>query len=207
MTCLLFILALLFSLPLFAKSNDLGNNLETPNQQAQIFISKDATLYNNGNIKNVVIKETNKTENAPVKGEIFVVNGAVVYNVESLYNAKVTKLVTTENPTIVKRKSLAVEKENAIPKKYKVKEIKQKSYFTYRNPSQNSDVFSQNQKTQIVFSQNRTEYFSKVLISLAFIYFKHFTKDQKLTSFYKNPTINVCHFSGKHSVRPPTYFS
>lgn len=182
---------LMASVSVFSATN-INDDRETEvnNSISVISVQGDAFLYNGeAEISTKLISQDSNI----IKGEIFLVDGALVYNSEILENVKITKLATKKAKTFAKA----------------IKEIQlEKTSATHFNSLENSTTFSLIESKKIVFSQSKTEYFSKAVIFLT----DTLNKDlyflvAKQNFAYTNPIFTIPYFSGKHSVRPPTYFS
>lgn len=195
-TSSLVLLFLLFAFPLFAKSNSFGNE-----DNSNILISGDATIFESGDVLNDKIPNKDSEEIAKQEAVIFVSEGVSIYNIEAFKNAKVIKLEKTNKPRKLAKKKIYTKATFA---KTQIRDVKTKS--TYYHSTKNSDIFSQSSKKKILFSPNSGQSFSTIVPVIKVVNRKlHPFLNQNFT--YTNPSIKVCYFSGKYSVRPPTSFA
>lgn len=197
-TSSLVLLFLLFTFPLFAKSNSFGNE-----DNSNIIISGDATIFESEDSLNDKIPNRDSEEIAKQEAVIFVSEGVSIYNIEAFKNAKVINLEKTNKPRKLAKKKID---KKATFAKIQIKDIKIKPESTYYHSTKNSDVFSQSSKKEIFFSPNSGQSFSAIVHVIKLVNRKlHPFSKQSFT--YTNPSIRVCYFSGKHSVRPPNSFA
>ena len=199
------LLLMLFSLtfiPFFLANIHLEEELPVRNPQTILSISSDVLIHN----KEIISVPEAKTQLGKDQDpEIFIFEGATIYNAESFGNVKITNVIAKKQKKQKLAKKVFKEKQKLVASKRK--EVKPKVSLEYFNSGENSSIFSQSENKRIVFSQNRTQLFFKALASSFFISSRHLYRERNQSIIYQNPSITVCYFSGKHSVRPPTCFA
>lgn len=190
---------LMASVSVFASLNinDVEPDVTTKADSTFVFLHDNVTVYN---IEKLHAGKIIRQKRSNQIGEIYLEAGAQIYSSESLETPKSsTKIAKIEKPNF---KKPIEKKENA---KIRTKSITAKVSLVFFNKLDNSSTISAKGKEKFVFSTSRTEYFSSALVSVSLVSLKRFINEEKKLNDYKNPSINVCYFSGKHSIRPPTF--
>lgn len=197
-TSLIMVVFLLSALPLFSKTKEI---LDDKNKLSEISVTSNAIVYNSDESENP--KKVAKDENLDPtpKGVITIINDAEVFNIEGFTNAKIIKVEKAKRKSSVAKKRFV--KNNTVAKpKIKVAKISIQS--TYNNSKENSAAFSQNSTDKIAFSTSSRVEISKAIIYLSQISRNTYRSRGNQKTIYINPVILSCHFSGDHSIRPPT---
>lgn len=143
-------------------------------------------------------------ENSTAKAVIIITDGAEVYNAENFSNAKIIKIVKAKKKyVLVKKKKI----NNAHVPKIEIKISKTSVQSTYYNSTENPVAFSQNSTSKIAFSTSSRAEFCKAIISSSQTSGNTYRSRCNQKTIYFNPIILSYHFSGKYSIRPPTYKS
>ena len=188
------------SISVSAKVVALMDNSFAEATPALIVVSDSATVYNIQAFANaeIIIK---KDDFISQKAEIFVSEGVVLYNREVISNAEIVvesqsseKLVSTNKET------------NTIQKPAVVIAKKHTKESTFISLLKDSSVFSHHTKEACVFIHinEHTGFKAEPSRSYSIAIFSFTTQGEKIT--YKSPHFTISYFSGKHSVRPPTFF-
>lgn len=199
-TSLLMVVFLLSALPLFSKTKKI---LDDKNKLSEISVTSNAIVYNSDESENPkkAAKDENSDHTPTPKGVITIINDVEVFNIEGFTNAKIIKVEKAKRKSSVAKKRFV--KNNAVAKpKIKVAKISIQS--TYNNSKENSAAFSQNSTDKIAFSTSSRVEISKAIIYLSQISRNTYRSGGNQKTIYINPVILSCHFSGDHSIRPPT---
>lgn len=190
------------SISVSAKVVALRENSSTEATPALIVVSDSATVYNIQAFTNaeIIVK---KDDFISQKAEIFVSEGVVLYNREVISNAEIVvesqsseKLVSTNRETnTIQKPAVTIAKKHT------------KQNHTFISSYKDSSVFSHHTKEACVFIHinEHTAFKAEPSCSYSIAIFSFTRQGEKIT--YKSPHFTISYFSGKHSVRPPTFFS
>ena len=190
------------SISVSAKVVALMENSSTEATPALIVVSDSATVYNIQAFTNaeIIVK---KDDFISQKAEIFVSEGVVLYNREVISNAEiVVESQSSEKLVFTDKKTNTIQKPAVV-----IAEKHTKQNYTFISPLKDSSVFSHHTKETCVFVRinEHTAFKAEPSCSYSIAIFSFTTQGEKIT--YKNPHFTISYFSGKHSVRPPIFFS
>lgn len=192
---LVILLTLLFNLSLSAKIIDTN-----PNDLPDISVTGDAIVFNSEESSLSDDSSFKKIDAKNQKAEIFISDSTLVYNIEAFSNAKIIKLekkITLQSVEKANKKPIAAKPENKSHYRIEVD--------VYYTSHQNSEKFSQNQENKIVVSLYRVQAIAKAVALYVNVIANLFYLSKSQEIIYTNPSIKICYFSGKYSVRPPTF--
>lgn len=198
MTSFFALVCLFFANPIYGKISNSESN-----DDSEIIISGEAIVFGSGDFV-----ETEKThsedsqKSTTQKAQIFISDNATVYNIEALSNAEIK--------TIKKNKKSSTQKKvvkKPVTNKSSIAYVQKEPLRAYYNSTHHSDLISQNQKEKIVFTTGSSQYLIKIIISLIKRSERRLYVITGQVFSYSDPSIKLCYFSGKHSVRPPTHLS
>ncbi len=197
-TSSLLFVSLLLSLPLFAK------NTFTNEDNAKIIISGDANVFDSRYTVNDKVPGIDSKKIEKQNAVIFVSEDAIISDINAFSNVEIIKVDKAKktkkfNPKKTLKKPAIV--------MTKIQVINNKSNNSFYHSTQESGQFSQNQSGKIVFLTNSNQHFSKAIVSSQIKTANrklYFSVKQIFT--YVTPNIRISHFSGRYSIRPPTFY-
>lgn len=190
--------ALIFSLTLSAKIKDVASKLSS-----DICITDGVIIFESDDLQKTGEGEVNENSSESQKAKVFVSEGVVIYNSDALSNVTIVELEKVKKVTQKTKKQVS---KKTIATKPKYKSQNQLAVDFYYTSQQSSEKYLQNQKDRVVVSPCRVQTFAKAVTSSAYLItnFLYLSKIQEI--IYTNPSVKIFHFSGKYSVRPPTFF-
>lgn len=198
MTSFFAFVCLFFANPIYGKISTSESN-----DDSEIIISGEAIVYELRDL--VDIEKTHSKDSKEIatqKAQIFIFDDAIVYNIEAFGNAEIRKIVEEKKPSIQKKTIQKIATGKA-SNPY----VQNKLLLKYYNSIDHSDSISQNQNEKIVFTTGTNQYLIKIIISLIKKSERRLYLITGQVFSYSDPSIRLCYFSGKHSVRPPTQLS
>lgn len=198
MTSFFALVCLFFANPIYGKISTSESN-----NDSEIILSGEAIVYGSGDFVNIErVHSEDLKEIVTQKAQIFISDDATVYNIEALSNAEIKTIKKNKRSSYQKKvvKKIAVCK---VTTPY----VNNKPFHTYYTSTHHSDSIFQNQKEKIVFTTGRSQYLIKIIISLIKRSERRLYLITGQVFSYSDPSIRLCYFSGKHSVRPPTHLS
>lgn len=198
MTSFFALVCLFFANPVFGKTSTSESN-----DDSKIIISDEAIVYGSENLENFEKKQSKDLkEISTQKAQIFISDDVTVYNIEAFSNAEI-KTIKKKKKSFIQKK---VVKKIAVCK-VTTPYVNNKPFHTYYTSTHHPDSVSQNQKENIVFTTGSSQYLIKIIISLIKRSERRLYVITGQVFSYSDPSIRLCYFSGKHSVRPPTHLS
>lgn len=198
MTSFFTLVCLFFANPIYGKISTSESN-----DDSEIIISGEAIVFGSGDFVNIErVQSEDLKEIETEKAQIFISDDATVYNIEALSNVEIK--------TIKKNKRSSAQKKvvkKPVTNKASIAYIQREPLRAYYNSTYHSDLISQNQKEKIVFTTGSSQYLIKIIISLIKRSERRLYVITGQVFSYSDPSIKLCYFSGKHSVRPPTHLS
>lgn len=198
MTSFFALVCLFFANPIYGKISTSESN-----DDSEIIISGEAIVFGSGDFVNIErVQSEDLKEIKTEKAQIFISDNAIVYNIEALSNAEIK--------TIKKNKRSSTQKKvvkKPVTNKVSIAYVQKEPLRAYYNSTHHSDLISQNQKENIVFTTGNSQYLIKIIISLIKRSERRLYVITGQVFSYSDPSIKLCYFSGKHSVRPPTHLS
>lgn len=198
MTSFFALVCLFFANPIYGKISNSESN-----DDSKIILSGEAIVFGSGDFVNIErVQSEDLKEIKTEKAQIFISDDATVYNIEALSNAEVK--------TIKKNKRSSTQKKvvkKTVTNKSSIAYVQKEPLRAYYNSKHHSDLISQNQKENIVFTTGSSQYLIKIIISLIKRSERRLYVITGQVFSYSDPSIRLCYFSGKHSVRPPTHLS
>lgn len=198
MTSFFALVCLFFANPIYGKTSNSESN-----DDSEIIISGEAIVFGSGDFINIErVQSDDLKEIETEKAQIFISDDATVYNIEALSNAEIK--------TIKKNKRSSTQKKvvkKPVTNKSSIAYVQKEPLRAYYNSTHHSDLISQNQKENIVFTTGNSQYLIKIIISLIKRSERRLYVITGQVFSYSDPSIKLCYFSGKHSVRPPTHLS
>ncbi|MGX9986096.1 hypothetical protein [Soonwooa purpurea] len=173
------------------------------NDDSKIILSGKAIVFGSGDFVNIErVQSEDLKEIKTEKAQIFISDNATLYNIEALSKAEIK--------TIKKNKTSSTKKKvvkKTVTNKALIAYVQKEPLRAYYNSTHHSDLISQNQKENIVFTTGSSQYLIKIIISLIKRSERRLYVITGQVFSYSDPSIRLCYFSGKHSVRPPTHLS
>ena len=198
MTSFFALVCLFFANPIYGKINTSESN-----DDSKIILSGEAIVFGSGDFVDTEKTHSEDSQKSTTqKAQIFISDDATVYNIEALSNAEIK--------TIKKNKRSSTQKKvvkKPVTNKVSIAYVQKEPLQAYYNSTHHSDLISQNQKENIVFTTGNSQYLIKIIISLIKRSERRLYVITGQVFSYSDPSIKLCYFSGKHSVRPPTHLS
>ena len=180
-------------------------SMSESNEDPKIIVSGEAIVFDSGDLVNIekTYSEDLK-EIATQKAQIFISDDATVYNIEAFSNAEIkTKTIRKKKISLIQKKDNKKIATGKTSNPY----LQNKLLLKYYNSIDHSESIFQNQKEKIVFTTGSSQYLIKIIISLIKRSERRLYLITGQVFSYSDPSIRLCYFSGKHSVRPPTHLS
>lgn len=198
MTSFFALVCLFFANPIYGKISTSESN-----DDSEIIISGEAIVFGSGDFVDTEKTHSEDSQKSTTqKAQIFISDDATVYNIEALSNAEIK--------TIKKNKRSSTQKKvvkKTVTNKASIAYVQKEPLRAYYNSTHHSDLISQNQKENIVFTTGSSQYLIKIIIPLIKRSERRLYVITGQVFSYSDPSIRLCYFSGKHSVRPPTHLS
>lgn len=189
--------AIIFSLTISAKIKDV-----TSKTSSYIYITGDVIVFEPDDLKKTEKVEVTENSSESQKVEVFISEGAVIYNSDALSNVTIVELEKVKKVTQKIKKQVS---KKAIATKPKHKSQNQLSADVYHTSQQSTEKYSQNLKDRLVVSTYRIQTSAKTITSSATLITNLLYLSENQEVIYTNPSFKTHYFSGKHSVRPPTF--
>lgn len=157
-----------------------------------IFNAEDSSANKKFNLEKLIVRNRDT--------EIFTADSIELYNNRASGNFKIKKTETR----VIFSEYIKIFKEPE-DNKSKVKSFRQSLSASYYSSKQNSERISQSEKEKVVLSPCRVLSVSKTINYSVKLLHNLFLFAEKQVFIYNNPNIKVHYFSGKYSVRPPTF--